>query len=112
MSKTSTLSLGLTVTGDGVNDSYAPPPVTNSAAPYGGQVSLALAAGFNTITKPAGAVGCVITPPATSTNAKTLKGLTGDTGIGIATASPTVLAATATFGITSAGIETVLLYWY
>lgn len=48
--------------------------------------AVTLASGDNTITvptAPTGVIGCVITPPAGNTNALTLKGAGGDTGLRI-----------------------------
>lgn len=116
MSKTSKASIGVTVTGDGVDNSYVPPnnPLTNAAAPSGGPVKFVLAAGANTITLPAGAVGCVLTPPASSTNAKIIKGVAGDTGIGILASAAillTFVAGTVSFDVDSVGIESLDLQW-
>ncbi len=50
-----------------------------------------------------------------TSNVKTLKGLTGDTGILMALDKPFVLtlpASPSALGITSAGSETVLLFWF
>ena len=44
-------------------------------------ISLTLASGANTITVPTGAVGVLILFATTSVTTKTLKGVTGDTGI-------------------------------
>ena len=64
---------------------------------------------------PAAALGVTIVPPPTSTNGKTLKGVTGDTGIPIDPANETSLTFTAgqnaTLGITSIGAETITLFW-
>jgi hypothetical protein len=116
MAKTSSASIGVTVTGDGVSNSFVPPgsPMQNTAAPSGGTTPLVLAAGNNVVTLPAGAKGVVISPPITSTNAKTIKGVAGDTGIGILAGSPimlTFVAGTTVFSINSTGIETVNLHW-
>ncbi len=116
MAKTSKASIGVTVTGDGVSNSYVPPgnPMTNAAAPNGGTEDLVLAAGNNVVTLPAGAIGAVITPPTTSTNVKIIKGVAGDTGIGIRSGDPVLLtfvAGTTVFSINSVGIETLALQW-
>ena len=69
-----------------------------------------LASGANTITVPAGASGCCIIPPSANTVALTLKGVTGDTGVAIAPAAPSVLAfpasPPASFVITAASLTT------
>jgi hypothetical protein len=64
-----------------------------------------LASGFNSITVPSGATGCVITPPAGNAVALTLKGVTGDTGIPMHPTFPTIpmfATSATTFGITAA----------
>lgn len=68
---------------------------------------LSLASGANTITVPAGATFLVISPPTTNTTITlTLKGVTGDTGVQIAKATPTVLSlgTVSTFCLTASGI--------
>jgi hypothetical protein len=50
-----------------------------------------LASGANTITVPTWATGVLIIPTSTNTVALTLKGVTGDAGIEIGPASPTLL---------------------
>ncbi len=114
MSKTSLTSIGITVTGDGENATYQAPIITNVAAVYGGQLSYALASGFNALSVPTGAMGLLITPPVTSTIVKTLKGITGDTGLILSAVSPTFLSLDSTqttVGIDASGTETVLLHW-
>lgn len=116
MAKTSSASIGVTVSGDGETCTYVPPgsPMTNASAPNGGTVDVALAAGNNVITLPTGAIGVVISPPTSSTNAKIIKGVAGDTGITIRPNAPMMLtfgAAVTVFSIDSAGIETIALHW-
>lgn len=74
-----------------------------------------LASGPNTITVPASPspVGVIIKLPATNTNACTLKGVTGDTGVAMGKTGYTVLNwesgnAPTSFCITSAGAQTGL----
>ncbi len=116
MAKTSACSIGVTVTGDGITLTYAPPqsPVENTAAPQGGPVLLALSSGFNTVSVPTGAIGCLLVPATGSAITKTLKGLTGDTGVPIRTDGPTLLwlpNSTASFGLTTSGTENVQIFW-
>jgi hypothetical protein len=77
--------------------------------------SFVLANGFNSISIPATAVGVIIVPPSGSSVTKTLKGVTGDTGIPIDPANSTRLKFTAgqnsAFGITANGAETIGLLW-
>lgn len=63
--------------------------------------------GFQAIAVPAGANGCVISPPASNAIALTLKGITGDTGIPLHLTNPQILnfaSGVTTFGITSASM--------
>lgn len=115
MAKESKVSIGVTITGDGETATYVPrgSPATNAAAPNGGTVDFALAAGNNVITPPTGSTGVVIDPPTSSTNVKMLKGVAGDTGIQIKANAPSylALAGVTVFSIDSVAIETVALHW-
>lgn len=114
MAKTVTLRVSYAVSGDGFSGSplYDQQFQNVSGTPPG---SFTLAAGFNSIPVPATALGVLIVPPPTSTNGKTLKGITGDTGTAMGIATPFYLSFTAgqlaTIGITSVGIETLTLLW-
>lgn len=83
MAKTSTVNLNVTIQGDGINTSYAPPgaPIVNTAAPAGGPITISLAMGDNTLVVPPGALGVIIVPPAISVVVKALKGAVIDTGL-------------------------------
>lgn len=77
-----------------------------------------LANGANTITPPTGGTspqGVIIIPPAANTTAITLKGISGDTGIGLHLTNPTFISLaspTATFVITTgAQIAGVRFVW-
>ena len=88
-------------------------PVTiTNAASLGQETVFVLQSGFNTITVPALAVGCVIVFDATSAVTKTLKGITGDTGILLKPTGKNVLNFTAggvaSFGITASATDTGL----
>jgi hypothetical protein len=114
MSKTATLNFTLTVIGDGENGSYVSPPITNTVTPGGAESIVELQVGFNVVTVPPGALMAVIVPASSSANTKTMKGLTGDTGVLISPNLPTLLALpanTASFGLTSAGAEALTIYW-
>ena len=116
MAKTSSGSIGVTITGDGVTSEYVPSgsPVVNTAAPSGGTTPLVLAAGTNTVSVPSGAIGFVLSPPTSSTNGKTLKGIAGDTGVPLRPNAPSMLYlpnGAVSFVITSVGIETCALQW-
>jgi hypothetical protein len=90
---------------------------SNTLSP--GQVALTtLAPGANTITPPTGGSspqGVTIIPPTGNTLSITLKGITGDTGVGLHLTDPTSLglaSTTATFVLTaSSTIAGVRLIW-
>lgn len=116
MAKTSTTSLSVAVTGDGVAATYTPAtaPMVNTAAPAGGPVDVTLAIGDTTIAVPTGAQGFVLVPPSASTVVKTLKGVGGDTGFAIALALPTMIslpASTTTILVNAASSEVVAIHW-
>ncbi len=112
------ISLVATLTGTG----FVLPPTSGSTpdnpnAPAPGAADLV--AGNVTIQVPPSSFtvqGCLIIPPPGSTNAKTLKGASGDTGFGGGawTAAPAMVPCVAggTFVIVSAGSEQVLLVWF
>lgn len=62
--------------------------------------------GDTTITVPTGAKLCVLVPPTDNTLSLTLKGNTGDTGVGIDPNEPTVLAPTDSSFIITTGAGT------
>lgn len=64
--------------------------------PIGQVTDVDLALGANTITVPSAADGVVIVPPASNTSTIILKGVTGDTGVGISPSAPTLLMFSAT----------------
>ncbi len=83
--------------------------IVNGSSP-GSVVTQALASGANTITLPTGTTGVTIIPDSNNTVALTLKGVTGDTGVGLALTSPSsfgVGAAVTTFCLTAASVVTV-----
>ena len=117
MAKTAQLSVTFNLTGDGFGGAaVAMAPAANTNAPPPGAAQLT--AGANTVLVPSGytVVGCVIFPPAASVNSKTLKGVTGDTGITGWSNSPLIVPATAggTFVIQNVGgaVETCSLLWF
>jgi len=85
----------------------------NAASP--GQVQIiALASGANTITPPAGAQAVTIKPPTGNTVTLTLKGVTGDTGVGLHLTDPSsfgLASAASTFCLTTNGSVTVRIFW-
>jgi len=114
MAKTSTCTVGVTVVGDSVNESYTPAALSNVAAPAGGPISIALASGDNTITIPPGAIAVLIVPPATSVIVKKLKGIAGDTGFQISTTALSLLslpAASSTVLLNASNTETISVHW-
>lgn len=87
--------------------------VDNAASP--GEIEpKALSAGANTITVPTGATGVTIIPPTGNVVTLTLKGISGDTGIPLALASPTSIglaSGSSSFVLTAGGTVTVRLIW-
>ena len=74
----------------------------------------ALANGFNEIDVPTGAKAVTIIPPSGNTVTLTLKGVTGDTGIGLHLTDPTSIGlatGVTTIGITTSDTVTVRLVW-
>jgi len=115
MAKTSSVTMSITVSGDGLGFTYVPPtaPVVNPASP-GSEILTALAPGDNIITPPPNANYCLVVPAGTSTNPKKLKGVGGDTGVAIHPSNPTLVALPSgggTFIINATAGETVTLGW-
>ena len=90
---------------------------TNASSP--GVIEIkTLASGLNTITVPTGGTtptACTIVPPLGNTQSITVKGVTGDTGIGLHLTDPSTIALGAsvtTFVLTTGGTITgCRLYW-
>jgi hypothetical protein len=116
MSVAAARSITITYTGDVVGTETIA-AAANAASP--GSVTLhTLSSGLNTITLPTGGstvTGATIVPPAGNTQTILLKGVTGDTGVGLHLTDPTSLAlaaGTTTFVLTTNGIITGLrIYW-
>lgn len=110
--KIATASVRLAVSGDGVTFTYTTPTMTNATSPFEHQ-PVTLASGANTITPPTGTTMVLVVPPTTSTVTKTLKGVTGDTGLPLSMTAPTFLslASAASFCVTANGTETVSFYF-
>jgi hypothetical protein len=116
MAVTANRNQTITYTGD-VTGSEVISAAQNAASP--GSVTLhTLSAGANTITAPTGGstpVCATILPPAGNTQTITLKGVTGDTGIGLHPTDPTSIALSSTvstFCLTAGGTITGLrIYW-
>lgn len=74
----------------------------------------ALTTGANTITVKTGATAVTIVPPSDNTASIVLKGITGDTGVGLLRTDPTTIAldpGTASFVLTVGADVTVRLFW-
>lgn len=115
MSVSSTRSQLITYTGD-VTGSETVAAATNAASP--GSITIqTLSSGANTITVPVGAtcVAVTILPPSGNTQTLILKGVTGDTGVGLHLTDPTTIALASTvttFVITAGGTVTACrFYW-
>lgn len=113
MSVTVTFNGTLTVSGDETR-TVALAALSNTLAVGGGESIVALTTGFNAVPVPAGAIAGLIVPSSGSANTKTLKGITGDTGIAMNPPNAPALipvSGLSTLGITSAGAETLKIYW-
>lgn len=116
MSTSSTRTTTIVNTGD-VAGTQTISAATNAAAP--GQIEVkTLSSGANTITVPTGGTtptAVTIVPPSGNTQTIVIKGITGDTGVGMHLTDPFTLslaAATATFVITAGGTITGMkFYW-
>lgn len=114
MAKTSTATTSVTIVGDGMNYAFQPQAaISNPASPGYVNPDLVLSAGFNSVALPPGTTWWMLVFAATSTNPKTLKGLTGDTGIAIAPNQPLgpfpVPSSVTAIGITATAQETATL---
>jgi hypothetical protein len=116
MAKTAIPTSAVVVTGDGLTLNQAVSGSTNVAAPPPGTVTLSN--GFTAITVPSGFTinGVMIVPPSGSTVTKTLKGITGDTGVGPSTWTSGVamlpVSSSSVFGIAANAAEVCQLVWY
>ena len=116
MAVASTRTQTITYTGD-VTGAETVSAAANAASP--GSVTLhTLAAGANTITAPTGGstpTAMTILPPSGNTQTLILKGVTGDTGVGLHLTDPTTVALAAgftTFCLTAGGTVTGLrVFW-
>lgn len=71
-------------------DIIGPLTITNNTS-VANDSATALSSGNNSVSVPTGAVGVIIQPPASNTILVTLKGVNGDTGVGLNKTLPTVL---------------------
>jgi hypothetical protein len=103
MAVTAALTLTGTITGLPGGSETVSLTLNNSAA--SGQTQfVTLASGFQTVSVPAGAVWCIVVPPAGNTTSITLKGITGDTGVVLHPSQPSIIAlgsSQTTIGITA-----------
>jgi hypothetical protein len=112
MAVNATRQVNIVYTGD-VAGSESLDAAANASSP--GQIQIiALASGANTITPPAGATAVTIKPPSGNAVTLTLKGVTGDTGVGLHLTDPTSIAlasAASTFCLTTSNTVTVRFFW-
>lgn len=112
MSKAASVTLAVTVTGDGLNsvDSDTLQNTTTATAP----TSVALTGTNTTVAIPTGVSRVKLKPPPTNAFAIVLKGLAADTGIPLAVNEPSYLSfvpGTASFVLSSGGAVSVALFW-
>lgn len=110
MAKSAVVTLNVSTYGDGTNESYSIPVLTNTASP-GMDDPHTFTAGFNSLAVPTGAKCLIITD---STADLTLKGVTGDTGYVLPLGFPAeipIKSGVATIGITAVGTPTANLKW-
>jgi len=108
------IAYAATLTGDVAGSLPTLAAFNNATSPAQRQV-VALSAGANTITPAAGSRMAILVPPSGSTNGKTLKGITGDTGVPLDAAAVACIplpAGPGTFVITSIGTENLTIYWF
>ena len=116
MAVTSNLSMNVKLSGDVVLDEFFS-IVANAVSPGQEQV-IDLISGFNSITIPTGGssvpIGVIIRPPSGNVATLTLKGVTGDTGVGLHATNPTfvTLVAGAAFGITAGAAVTGMRFLF
>ena len=113
MAVTSTRLVSVSFSGDVTVPDLTYAAASNASSP-GMVETKALSSGFNSITVPSGSKSVTLVPPSGNTVTLTLKGVTGDTGIGLHLTDPTVIAlatAQATIGITTSSTVTVRLIW-
>jgi hypothetical protein len=111
MAAAGTLTVTGTITGAVYGSKTIAPASVETAAAVADQYGIVLASGFNAIFVPATASAVFVVFDATSTVTKTLKGVTGDTGILLAKTNLGVVlhfdtTPPASFGITTSGADT------
>lgn len=113
MSVSSKRSETITYSGDVVGTEISN-AATNASSPGQIEVKTFTGAGDNTVTIPTGATGVRIMPPSANTQALTLKGVAGDTGILIHKTDYTSIAlgAASSFVINVAGTVTGIRFMW
>lgn len=113
MAKTASGTASIHITGDGQDTNLTITLPTNAASPFQHQPVATTAAYAALPTPPAGTSFVVIIPPGGSVLAKTLKGVTGDTGVPLSASQPSIiaLAGVSVFGILATGVETLDVYY-
>lgn len=114
MAKASAGTAAITVSGDGVTATLTLTLTTNAATPFQHLIHATTAAYAALPTPPTGTTMCVIIPPSGSVLAKTLKGVTGDTGIPLSASQTSIiaLAGLSVFGILATGVESLDVYYF
>jgi hypothetical protein len=97
MSKTVTTTISVYQTGDGLTINFSEPASSTSPNTYGNAPTTILTVANTFVAIPVSAqpnvpFAVTIVPPPTNASALTLKGVTGDTGIGISPSQPTCIA--------------------
>jgi hypothetical protein len=114
MAVTSTRSISVGISGEGLNESNVFPAASNVASPAN-ITYVSLVSGSNTITTTTGMVAATIIPPAGNTNSITFKGVSGDTGVRLHNTDPSSIGLDSTvssFVLTAgAAITGVRIIW-
>lgn len=113
MGVTSTSGVVFSYEGDIVQPQQLIAAASNASCP-GSEQLVAVSSSPVTVTKPAGAVGCIVQKPAGNTVVITLKGVSGDSGVQLALTDPDRLslgAAQAAFVLVAASAATIRLIW-
>lgn len=114
MSKTATPTITVTLQGDGVISLISPSLDPNTSSPYE-VLTVTLTDGPTTITPPSSAKYAMIVPPVNGANTKTLKGVSGDTGIPLSLSNPSFISlasSPSSFVITANGSEVIQIYFF
>jgi len=114
---TATISITGAITGVPAGVKTVGPFTVSNTASGGSITDQTLTAGTNTVSVPVGGTykGVIILPPSGNTNALTLRGVGGDTGVGLHLTDPTVLgiSTSVTSFVINAGASTLTEFlWY